>query len=192
MTKDPETYNDLVKRNVFVVLECETQPLEALKTAGIEQADMVVIAHEQDAENMLILLTIRRMRQDVRIITVVHDPGLVDTAKSVGANVVIPDSVTVGHLLALFAVTKGLVGIVFSEKIGAKEIAEFTIFKSSPLIGKGLHEVAKYGSVIGVIRDGKVCTDVFDSGFVLKQDDTLLVLGETELLYKFEKAANAL
>jgi len=192
MTKDPETYNDLVKRNVFVVLECETQPLEALKTAGIEQADMVVVAHEQDAENMLILLTIRRMRPDVRIISVVHDPGLVDTAKSVGANMVIPDSVTVGHLLALSAVTRGLVGIVFSEKIGAKEIAEFSIFRSSPLIGKGLQEVAKYGSVIGVIRDGKVATNVFDSGFVLKQDDTLLVLGETELLYKFEKAANAL
>ena len=192
MTKDPETYNDLVKRDVFVVLECETQPMEALKNAGVEHADMVVIAHEHDAENMLILLTIRRMRPDIRIITVVHDPNLVDTAKSVGASMVIPDSVTVGHLLALSAVTKGLVGIVFSEKIGAKEISEFSIFHSSPLIGKGLAELAKYGSVIGVIRDGKVTTNIFDPAFVLQENDTLLVLGETELIYKFEKKAKAL
>ena len=192
MTKDPETYNDLVKRDVFVVLECETQPMEALKTAGVEHAAMVVIAHEQDAENMLILLTIRRMRPDIRIITVVHDPNLVDTAKSIGANMVIPDSVTVGNLLALSAVTKGLVGIVFSEKIGAKEIAEFSIFHSSSLIGKGLAEVAKYGSVIGVIRDGKVAANLFDPAFVLQEADTLLVLGETELLYKVEKEAKAL
>jgi voltage-gated potassium channel len=192
MTKDPNTYNELLKRNVFVVLEYETQPIEALKTAGIDQASMVVIAHEQDAENMLILLTARKLRQDVRIISVVHDPALVDTAKTAGASMVIPDSVTVGHLLALSAVTKGLVGIVFSEKIGAKEIAEFTIFRSSPLIGKGLQEISKYGSIIGVIRDGKVVSSLFDPGFTLAENDTLLILGETEMLYKIEKQANAL
>ncbi len=192
MTKDPNTYNELLKRNIFVVLEYETQPIEALKAAGIDQASMVVIAHEQDAENMLILLTTRKVRRDVRIITVVHDPTLVDTAKEAGASMVIPDSVTVGHLLALSAVTKGLVGIVFSEKIGAKEIAEFTIFKSSPLIGKGLQEISKYGSVIGVIRDGKVVTNLFDPSFTLQEDDTMLILGETALLYTVEKEANAL
>jgi voltage-gated potassium channel len=192
MTKDPNTYNELLQRDVFVVLEYETQPIEALKTAGIDQASMVVIAHEQDAENMLILLTARKMRPDVRIITVVHDPGLIETAKTAGASMVIPDAVTVGHLLALSAVTKGLVGIVFSEKIGAKEIAEFTIFKSSPLIGKGLAEVSKYGQIIGVIRNGKVATDLFEAGFTLRQDDTLLVLGEAQLLYEIERKANAL
>jgi len=46
-------------------------------------------------------------------------------AKNAGADVVIPSSVTVGHLLALSAVTRDLVGVVFSKKIGTKEIAEF-------------------------------------------------------------------
>jgi voltage-gated potassium channel len=192
MTKDPNTYNELLKKDVFVVLEYETQPIEALKTAGIDQASMVVIAHEQDAENMLILLTARKMRPDVRIVSVVHDPSLIDTAKTAGASMVIPDSVTVGHLLALSAVTRGLVGIVFSEKIGAKEIAEFTIFRASPLIGKGLAEVSKYGSIIGVIRDDKVATDIFQPGFTLQENDTLLVLGEAEMLYKIEQKANAI
>jgi len=102
---------------------------------------------------------------------------------------VIPDSVTIGHLLALSAVTKGLVGIVFSEKIGAKEIAEFTIFKGSSLIGKGLQEISKYGSIIGVIRDGKVVTNLFVPGFTLNEGDTLLIMGETAMLYKMEKKA---
>jgi voltage-gated potassium channel len=192
MTKDLNIYNELLKRDIFVVLEYETQPIEALKTAGIDQASMVVIAHEQDSENMLILLTTRQLRKDIRIITVVHDPALVDTAKVAGASMVIPDAVTVGHLLAFSAVTKGMVGIMFSEKIGAKEIAEFTIFHSSPLIGKGLKEVTKYGSVIGVIRDCKVAIDVFEPKFVLQENDTLLVLGETKMLYKIEKKAKAL
>jgi voltage-gated potassium channel len=192
MTKDPNTYNELLKRDIFVVLEYETQPTEALKTANIDQASMIVIAHEQDAENMLILLTARKMRPDIRIITVVHDPSLVDTAKTAGASMVIPDSVTVGHLLALSAITKGLVGIVFSERLGAKEIAEFTIFHASPLIGKGLAEVSKYGSIIGVIRNDKVVSNLFERDFTLQENDTLLILGETSALYKIEKKANAI
>ena len=192
LTKDPNTYNELLKRDIFVVLEYKTQLIEVLKTAGIDQASMVIIAHEQDSENMLITLTTRKLRQDIRIISVVHDPSLVDTAKTAGASMVIPDSVTVGHLLALSAVTKGLVGIVFSDKIGAKEIAEFTIFKGSPLIGKGLQEISKYGSIIGVIRDGKVVTNLFVPGFTFEEDDTLLIMGETAMLYKMEKKANAI
>jgi voltage-gated potassium channel len=190
MTKDPNTYAELLKRDIFVVLEYKNALIEALKTAGIDQASMVVIAHEQDSENMLITLTTRKLRQDVRIISVVHDPTLVETAKAAGASKVIPDTVTIGQLVALSAVTKGLVGVVFSEKVGAKEIAEFSIFKGSPLIGKGLKEISKYGSVIGVIRDGKVETNLFFPDFTLKENDTLLVMGETEMFYKIEKKAN--
>lgn len=132
------------------------------------------------------------MRPDLRIITVVHDQTLIETAKNAGADMVIPASVTVGHLLALSAVTKDLVGVVFSEKIGTKEIAEFSIFKSSKLIGKGLQEVSKFASVVGVVRNDKVVTTIFDPAFTLKENDTLIVLGETEKLQDIEKEAKAL
>ena len=56
------------------------------------------------------------MRPDIRIICVVHDQGLIETAKNAGADMVIPSSITVGHLLALSAVTKDLVGVVFSRE----------------------------------------------------------------------------
>ena len=142
-TKDPNTFQDLLKQKILAVLEVETRPIKALKEAGIERASMVVVAHSSDPDNMLFILSARKLRPDIRIITVVHDEALVETARNAGADVVIPASVTVGHLLALSAVTKNLVGVVFSEKVGTKEIAEFSVFKSSPLIGKGLQEVAK-------------------------------------------------
>ena len=192
ITKDTVIYNELLKKDVFAVLEYETQPIVALKAAGIESASMIIVAHEKDADNMLIILSARRMRPNIRIITVVHDQSLTETAKTAGANMVIPASVTVGHLLALSAVTKDLVGVVFSEKIGTKEIAEFSIFKSSELIGKGLQEVAKFAAVIGVVRDEKVVTNIFDPAFTIKENDTLIVLGDTEKLQKVEKEAKAL
>jgi voltage-gated potassium channel len=192
ITKDQNVYNELIKNDIFAVLEYETQPIVALKAAGIERASMIIVAHEKDADNMLIILSARKMRPDIRIITVVHDQTLTETAKNAGADMVIPASVTVGHLLALSAVTKDLVGVVFSEKIGTKEIAEFSIFKSSKLIGKGLQEVSKFAAVVGVVRDGKVFTNIFEPTFTLLENDTLIVLGETEKLQDLEKEANAL
>ncbi len=192
ITKDPNMYNELLKKDVFVVLEYETQPIVALKAAGIERASMVIVAHEKDPENMLTILSARKMRPDIRIISVVHDQSLIETAKNAGADMVIPSSVTVGHLLALSAVTKDLVGVVFSEKIGAQEIAEFSIFKASKLIGKGLQEISKFASVIGVVRDGKVVSNLFEPNFTLKENDTILVLGETAKLQRIERQANAL
>jgi voltage-gated potassium channel len=189
-TKDPAMFQELLKQKILAVLEVEARPIKALREAGIERASMVVVAHDSDPDNMLFILSARKLRPDVRIITVVHDETLVETARNAGADVVIPASVTVGHLLALSAVTKNLVGVVFSERVGTKEIAEFSLFRTSPLIGKGLQEVAKLAVVIGVVR-GEALASIFDPGFTLQEGDTLLVLGDPSRLQILEGEAKA-
>jgi voltage-gated potassium channel len=191
LTRDPALYQELLNREIFAVLEHESQPLSTLRAAGIDKAAMIVVAHSEDSVNMLIILSSRKLRPDIRIVSVVHDQSLIETARNAGADVVIPSSVTVGHLLALSAVTKDLVGVVFSEKIGTKEIAQFSIFKTSPLIGKGLQEISTLATVIGVIRGEQVVQDVYDPGFRLREDDTLLVLGDPAKLATIEEEAKA-
>jgi voltage-gated potassium channel len=181
----------LIKKNCFAVLESENQPLDALTTAGIERASMVVVAHEKDPDNMLSVLSARKMRHDIRIVSVVHNPSLTETAKNAGADMVIPSSVTVGNLLALSAVTKNIVGVMFSERIGAQEIAEFVITKSSPLVGKSLQEIAHCATVIGILREGKIIKNIFDPALVVRADDVLLVFGEPSSLLVLETQAQA-
>ena len=50
ITKDPIIYNQLLKNDMFAVLEYETQPITALKSAGIERASMIIVAHQDDSE----------------------------------------------------------------------------------------------------------------------------------------------
>jgi voltage-gated potassium channel len=192
LTRDPNVYHDLLRREIFAILEVQARPMVSLKEAGIDNADIVVVAHESDSDNMLVTLSARKLKPDIRIISVVHDQNLIDTAKNAGADMVIPASVTVGHLLALSAVTKDLVGVVFSEKLGTKEIAQFSIFKKSVLIGKGLAEVSKYATVIGVVRDEQVLRNIFEPAFKLVENDTLLVLGDPAGLQALEGEAKAL
>jgi Trk K+ transport system NAD-binding subunit len=191
-TRNPDKYDELLKANCLCVREVENQPMESLKAAGIDQASMVIVAHEKDPDNMLAILSARKMRHDIRIVAVVHNPDLADAAKNAGADMVIPVNVTVGHLLALSAVTKNIVGVVFSERIGAREIAEFAVFRDSNLIGKSMREVARCAAVMGVIRDGKVARNIFDPEFKIQENDTLLVFGDATCVMELENQAKAL
>lgn len=192
VTHDPAIYDSLTKKKVMAVLQQENRPIVALKEAGISAATTLIAAHDKDPENMLITLSARRLRPDIRIISVVYDEQLTDTAKNAGADVVIPSSVSVGHLLALSAVTRDLVGVVFSEKVGTKEIAQFSVFKSSKLIGKKLPELTQFAHVIGLVRGGDLIQNVFDPNLSIKEDDTLLVFGDPAGLHELEKEAEAL
>jgi voltage-gated potassium channel len=192
VTQDPHIYDELLRKDQFVVLEQATQPMDALNSAGIARASIVVCAHQKDSDNMLSLLSARKLGPHIRIISVVHDQALAETAKTAGADMVIPSSVTVGHLLALSAVTNNLVGVVFSERIGTKEIAEFSVFKSSQLIGKSLAEISNCATIIGLVRDGKVVKTLFDPSLRIKEDDTLLVFGDPSCTSSLEEQAKAL
>jgi voltage-gated potassium channel len=192
VTHDPQIYDSLTKRKIMAVLQHENRPIVALKEAGISTASTLIAAHDKDPENMLITLSARRLRPDIRIISVVYDEQLTDTAKNAGADVVIPSSVSVGHLLALSAVTRDLVGVVFSEKVGTKEIAQFSVFKSSKLIGKKLPELTQFAHVIGLVRGGELIQNVFDPNLSIKEDDTLLVFGDPAGLHELEEEAEAL
>lgn len=192
ITHDPAIYESLTKKKVMAVLERENRPIVALKEAGISKATTLIAAHEKDPENMLITLSARRLKPDIRIISVVHDEQLTDTAKNAGADIVIPSSVSVGHLLALSAVTRDLVGIVFSERVGTKEIAQFSVFKSSKLVGKKLPELTQFAHVIGLVRGGELVRNVFDPNLSIQEDDTLLVFGDPAGLHELEAEAQAL
>jgi Trk K+ transport system NAD-binding subunit len=192
VTQDPRTYEELLRKDQFVVLEQTTQPIAALNAAGIDRASIVVCAHQKDSDNMLSLLSARKLHPHIRIISVVHDQALAETAKAAGADMVIPSSVTVGHLLALSAVTNNLVGVVFSEKIGTKQIAEFSVFKSSPLIGKSMAEISDCATIIGLVRGGVVVKNIFDPTLRIKEDDVLLVFGDPSCTSSLGEQAKAL
>ena len=192
VSHDRAIYESLTKKKVMAVLQMENRPMAALQEAGIENASTLIAAHDKDPENMLTTLSARRLRPDIRIISVVHDEQLTDTAKDAGADVVVPSSVSVGHLLALSAVTKDLVGIVLSERVGTKEIAQFSVFKSSKLIGKRLPDLTKFAHVIGVVRKGELIQNVFDPSLAIQEDDTLLVFGDPAGLHELEEEAEAL
>ncbi len=191
ITRIPDVYNELLKKDFFVVLENETDIIGALKSAGIEKASLVIVSDINDSDNLRFILTARKLRPDVKIHAVVHDPSLTEMAKDAGANVVIPSTATIGELLAFSADNTDLVGVVFTQNMKTQRIGELTIRAPSPIIGKKLHEVAEMEKIIGALRGGRVDAKVFDGSFTLKEGDTLLILGDpTSLKEHLEERAS--
>jgi len=178
ITKNLNVYNELINSDVLAVLETEGDAIKTLKSAQIDKASVVVVTDVNDSDNQLLILSARKLRHDVKILTIVHEPSLMEMAKSAGADVVIPSSITLGHLLAFAAVTPDPVGLINSEKIGKEGIAEFSIAGSTRLVGAKLQDAAKLATIAGVERDGVIVRSIFDENFTLKEGDTLLVIGD--------------
>lgn len=191
VTRDPAVYDRLLKEKALVVHELDNRPVLAMKEAGVERAGTLIAAHEKDTDNVVMILSARRLRPDLRIISVVHDDELTETVRNAGADVVIGSSVSVGHLLALSATTKDLVGIVFSEKVGTKEIAQFTVFRRSPLIGRPLADLTPSAHVVGIVRKEELLRNLFDPALRIQEDDTLLLFGDPQGLHELETKAGA-
>lgn len=189
VTTDQERYSGLLKANTMAVLEQKDKPMAALKEAGIERAGMLIVSHQNDSDNMMVTLSARRLRPNLRIVSVVHDADLLEAAKTSGADVVVPSSMTLGYLLALRAAVKNLVGVVFSEEIGMKEVARFTVSKSSKLIGAGIQEISKLATVIRIVRGGEAVQNLFDSTLRLSEGDTIIALGDPANLATLEAQA---
>jgi Trk K+ transport system NAD-binding subunit len=178
ITRFPDVYNQLRKSDGFVILESETDIIGALKSAGIEKASLVIVADVSDSDNMRFVLTVRKLRPDIRIHTVVHDPSLIEMEKAAGADVVIPSTVAVGDLLAFSADNKELVGVIFTQQMKNEGVVQHTIRERSPLIGKRLKDVSQTMNIIGALRGGKTDARLFDGTFALQQGDILILLGE--------------
>jgi Trk K+ transport system NAD-binding subunit len=178
ITRINAVYDQLLKSDIFVVLENETDIIGALKTAGIEKASLVIVADVNDSDNMRFILTTRKLRPDVQIHTVVHDPSLVEMEKAAGADVVIPSTVAVGNLLAFSADNRDLVGVVFTQKMKTEGISQYTVSAQSPIVGKKLKDVPQSMNIIGALRGGRPAPNLFDGTFTLKEGDTLILLGE--------------
>ncbi len=189
ISRDANVVQDLTDNNVFAVLETPTDPIKALKLAGIDRASKIIVTDTNDSENIRFILTARKLRPDIKIHTVVQDPSLVETAKDAGADLIIPSSVAVGRLLAFSAGAEDYAGMVFLKGAGARglPISEFKINASSPLIGKRLREVAEHAKIVGVERGGTIVGNIFDGSFTLKESDALLVIDNPSNLRKFEE-----
>jgi Trk K+ transport system NAD-binding subunit len=194
ITVDAAVAHSLQLSGELAIHASASRSFQALKEAGVDRASTLICALDDDGDNLLVAMNARKQNKDVRILTVVTDRDLAESAKaSSDIDVVVPIFDIVASVLSFSAVAPEVAGIFItppsSPDIGriSQYVAEFAV---GPIRGlratfKALNEVAP---VLLVMRRERIIPNPEDE-FAVQSGDSLLVMTPTrESIEKFRAA----
>lgn len=156
-----------------------------LQQAGLQDADSIVIALDDDTTTMLATLVVRELSTSIRIVARADEAESVGKLYRAGADYVLALSTVSGRIIAS--------SVLEDEEIIAPDAHLEIIRTSAPeLAGHSLDEIdvrSKTGcTVVAVERDGAVITDIGPE-FVIDSEDIVIVAGTDEAVNKFTAIA---
>ncbi|MEN2995278.1 MAG: potassium channel protein [Thermodesulfovibrio sp.] len=169
---------------------------EVLKSAGIEKAAGLITVLPSDAENLYVVLSARELNPNLFIVARAVDKEAEPKLKRAGANKVVSPyligGLRIAHTVLRPTVVDFLEFATRSEHIEI-QIEEIEVYPTSTLIGKTIAQ-SGIGRDIGVIilgikrADGRMKFNP-TSQTLIKEGDTLIVIGQTDRLMLLEKLA---
>ncbi|VVB86853.1 Calcium-gated potassium channel MthK [uncultured archaeon] len=164
-----------------------THAFEALRQAGAERACAIVSTFDDDCDNMLAILSAKKLNKEIRTITIVNERELAESARESGADIVVSLHDVVGEMLAISTISKEITGVFLTDRLKSRHIAEFEITTSG----------IKYGDIKGICpillisRKDEVIYDM-SGDFQLQQGDFVYVLIDHESLKAFRERLKSL
>ena len=184
ITVDPTIAQSLQQSGELVIQATASRSFKALREAGVERASTLICALDDDGDNLLVAMNARKQNNAVRILTVVSDRDLVESAKaSSDIDVVVPIFDVTANILSFSAVAPEVAGSFITPPLSPdiKEVSRFLAEFSVSQVGnlkptfKALNEIAP---VLLVMRNGEVIANPEDE-FLIQEGDMLLVMTPT-------------
>lgn len=172
------------------ILYIEGNPIEEaiLEKAGIKNASGIIVALEDDSQNVFIVLTARELNPNLRIVSEVKERSSSQKFLRAGADAVVcPDDI--GGLRLASEIIRPTVVDFLDVMIKTKEaifrIEEVTVGKDSSIPEKSLAEAdlgKKTGVIVIAIKNNTTGSYKYNpvGHNVIKTGDTLIVLGSNE------------
>lgn len=177
----PPTAGPIEERENLTVISDDPTREEALKKAGIDKASHVIISTGEDSKTILTVLTIKKLRPNIKVVAEALSSKHAPLIKQAGAEYIVNSLSFSGRLLASSIHKPGVVAMfeeISTSGIG-NDIMEISIPKQ--FIGKNFKEALvelkeKYNCLlIGLRRNSQTIVNPA-SDEVLRQKDSLLVI----------------
>jgi Trk K+ transport system NAD-binding subunit len=194
ITEDPSVAHSLQLSGELAIHTSGSRPFLALREAGVHRASTLVCALDDDSDNLLVAMSARKQNNDLRILTVVTDRDLAESAKaSSDIDVVFPIFDIVASILAFSAVAHEVVGIFIAPPLSpdlgraSRYVAEFMVGPTgrAGTTFKALNEVAP---VLLVTRNGGIIPNPGDDFQVQAGDSLLVMTPSRDSIEKFRAA----
>ncbi|HVP16226.1 MAG TPA: NAD-binding protein [candidate division Zixibacteria bacterium] len=187
IAKDNDQMELLRKEGITAVAGQPTHIYETLKTAGVEKAAYLISTFDDDGDNMLAVLSAKKLNKNIRAISIVNDKDLVESAKAAGSDTVAPIYDIIGRMLASSTISNEVAGIVLSEKLKSKYVVGFEITAQGIKYG----DVDRGDPILLVYRNGEIIHDM-TADFELQKGDFLYILADNQSAASFKKRLESL
>ena len=188
---DPALEEHMRGTGVVDVIGDGTNP-DDLRRTGIERAEALVAACDADAANLVVVLSARATRPDLRIIARVNDAAWLERMKQAGADVAQSPYPSYGMSLAAASVASSVLDLHELPLLGLRT-EEIEVPAGSPLTGLTPREISRRNDdvyVLGLRRAERIQPWHAIDGPV-QPGDVLVVLGAPERLVALAAGAVA-
>jgi voltage-gated potassium channel len=190
---DPEKVDALLARGIPAIAGDATADATLLE-AGVDRAKGLVTTLHTDADNLFVVLTARRLNQNLRIIAKALDEATRDKLQQVGADgVVMPQAIggmrMVSELLRPNVVS--FLDIMLRSRDQAIRVDEIYIQEGSAAIGKTLAasgvSTTEGASLVALSRASEPYRFAPNPHTILMAGDLLIMLGDTRVIRALER-----
>jgi voltage-gated potassium channel len=177
----------------YLVLQGDATSDDILREAGIQYAKCLLVATENDSNNISITLSARHLNNKLLIVARANRNETEDKLKLAGADRVISPYSIAGHRMANLAFQPGVIEFFDSiTKAGSMELAvqEVRLPATSPLAGKTIAEAQDTLSdntiIVALKKDGGPIIGSRQEARI-EEGDTVIVVGDPETLAAFRE-----
>jgi voltage-gated potassium channel len=174
-------------------LQGDPSNYDTLKKAGIEKARGLLAVTEDDATNVFIIVSARKLRPDLLIVARASTQDSISKLESVGANRAINPYATSGERIARIALYPGVSDFIEKVLPGyGKELSleDIEVSSNSSLVGKSVKEAQDYSggaSILTIRKHGAVTIAKPSDETKIEVGDSLIILGQREQLKLLER-----
>jgi len=195
--KDKNKINELIEDDVFAIHGDATAE-EILKKAKIKNAKGLISSLSTDAENVYTVLTARQMNKDLYIVSRAINKHADEKLKKAGANNTISPNEIGGTRMAALMLRPTVISFLdIMTRAGdvILDLEDVVISTNSSIINKTLRQVKipeRTGLIVLAIKkkDSEKLSFNPSSDEVLKEGDTMIVLGREEQVNNLREIAN--
>ncbi len=181
IAKDNDQLEMLRKEGVEGVGGPTTHIYETLKKAGVERASHLISTFDDDGDNMLTILTAKKLNKNIHAVSIINDKELVESAKAAGSDTVAPIYDIIGKMLASSTISNEVAGIVLSEKLKSKFVVGFEITSQDLKYG----DIDKGDPILLVYRNEEIIHNLTPD-FELQKGDFVYILADNQSAASFK------
>ncbi len=167
-----------------------------LVDAGLMRARGIIVALPDDKDSLIVTVTARQMRKDIRIVSKAIEPGYARRIRQAGADAVVSPTAIGGMRLASEMIRPTVVqflDLMLRDKEKNLRIEQIGIEEDSGIVGKRLADtdIRKTTQLLVIAAQNRFTEKyVYNPGpdFVVEKGTVLIVLGSTDDVVKLRKS----